>query len=71
MEFLSGETGILVKDKENFGIIRKEYSKLDLFEVFAFKKDSRTISVASKGIVEDEILFSETDWGKIFDYLLK
>ena len=71
MDFLDGERGVLVKDKENFGIVRKVYSHINMFEVFAFKKDSRTITVATKGIVEDKILFSETDWGKVFDYLLK
>lgn len=53
------------------GLISKKYAELKPFEHFAFKSGADKVSVAKKGLVHDEIQFTEEDWGEVFDYLLK
>lgn len=52
------------------GIVTKKYSELKPFEQFAFKSGKKVV-VASKGMLIDEVQFSEEDWGKVFDYMMQ
>ena len=72
MELVKRKDNVLIRDEE--GIFSCNYGKLKDGTTYAFKKrgTDNELCIAikdSKGM--DQVVFSETDWGMKYDYLIK
>jgi hypothetical protein len=62
--------GTNVVAKDDVGIISKKYRDVKPQEHFLLK-DGGNLVVAMKGFVEDQIIFTESDWSRAFMYLME
>lgn len=67
---LSGGTQVVAKAKEG-GVITKKHSELELLEQFAFRDSEGKIGIGRKGLLEDEVVFYDDDWSRLFMYLME